>query len=146
MYERKEIPMFREMRRKGNALSTEETIEIFNSNTNGVLAVLGDNDYPYAVPLSYVYHDNKIFFHGATSGHKLDAIRNHAKVSFCVVGQDDIIPEDFNSLFRSAIAFGTARILSDDDETRAGEYAEIASFKFKPLNRDMLAEVLEKIS
>lgn len=54
--------MFREMRRKKQVLSVEENIQILNHGTSGVLAVSGDNDYPYAVPLSYVYHDNKIFF------------------------------------------------------------------------------------
>ena len=112
--------MFREMRRKGNALSKEETIEIFQKNTNGVLSVHGDDGYPYGVPLSYVYSDGKIIFHSAKSGHKVDGVKNNEKVSFCVVDQDDIIPEDFNTLFRSAIAFGKARVLTDDKEKEAG--------------------------
>lgn len=112
------MEMFREMRRKGNALTEEEAVEILRKNTNGVLAVIGDNGYPYAVPLSYVYSGNKIFFHCATEGHKLDAIKNMEKVSFCVVEQDDIIPEDFNTLYRSAIAFGKARIITDEKEKK----------------------------
>lgn len=108
--------MFREMRRRGNALTHEETVEMLKKNTNGVLAVMGDDGYPYAVPLSYVYADNKIFFHSAIEGHKLDAIENMEKVSFCVVEQDNIIPEDFNTLFRSAIAFGKAKIITDEKE------------------------------
>lgn len=66
--------MFREMRRKKQALSLEESIAVLNHGTSGVLAVSGDNDYPYAVPLSYAYHDGKIFFHCAKTGHKLDAV------------------------------------------------------------------------
>lgn len=107
---------FRDMRRKGNALTDVETVEILKKNTNGVLAVIGDNGYPYAVPLSYVYADNKIFFHCATEGHKLEAIESMEKVSFCVVDQDRIIPEDFNTLYRSVIAFGKAKIITDDKE------------------------------
>lgn len=122
--------MFREMRRKGNALSKEETIEILKKNTNGVLAVDGDDGYPYAVPLSYVYSEDKIIFHGATTGHKLDGIRNNEKVSFCVTDQDNIIPEEFNTLFKSAIAFGTARILTEDNEKRAG--LELILSKYSP--------------
>lgn len=66
--------MFREMRRKRQLLSEAETISMLQSATSGVLAVQGDDDYPYAVPLSFAYEDGKLFFHAATSGHKLDAI------------------------------------------------------------------------
>ncbi len=118
------------MRRKGNALSKEETIEILTKNTNGVLAVDGDDGYPYAVPLSYVYSEGKIIFHCAVTGHKLDGIKNNEKVSFCVVGQDDIIPEDFNTLFKSAIAFGKARILTEEKEKQAG--LELILAKYSP--------------
>ena len=111
--------MFREMRRKNQILSQEESIAILQKGTSGTLAVLGDDDYPYAVPLSYVYHDNKIYFHGAKTGHKIDAIQKHNKVSFCVIDQDDIISEEFTTYFKSVVAFGTARILEDDAEKRS---------------------------
>lgn len=122
--------MFREMRRKGNALTTNEAIDILNKNTNGVLAVAGDNGYPYAVPLSYVNDDGKILFHSATSGHKLDAIRENDKVSFCVIDQDKIIPEDFNTLFKSAIAFGKARVITGDNEKQ--KCLELILRKYSP--------------
>ena len=54
--------MFRKMRRNKQLLSAEETIDILTKGTSGVLAVQGDDDYPYAVPLSYIYYDNKIYF------------------------------------------------------------------------------------
>jgi uncharacterized protein len=73
--------MFRKMRRKKQSLSEAETIEILQSCTSGVLAVFGDNDYPYAVPLSYAYKDRKLFFHLAKEGHKLDSILKNNKVS-----------------------------------------------------------------
>ena len=110
--------MFREMRRKKQALTEEEIIKIMTDGTAGVLAVDGDGGYPYAVPLSYVYHDGKIFFHCAKSGHKLDAIGRNAKASFCVIDQDQIVPEEYTSYFRSVIVFGTMRILTDDAEKR----------------------------
>ena len=78
--------MFREMRRNRQILTQAECEAILAACTNGVLAVSGDDGYPYAVPLSYVYRDNKIFFHCAKTGHKLDAIARNEKVSFCVVG------------------------------------------------------------
>lgn len=108
--------MFREMRLADNQLSKEETREILQKNTNGVLALDGDGGYTYAIPLSYAYIDDKIYFHGAKEGHKLDAIARNAKVSFCVVDQDKILPSEFNTLFRSAIVFGQVRILTDDAE------------------------------
>ena len=108
--------MFREMRRKKQALTEEEIIKIMTDGTAGVLAVDGDGGYPYAVPLSYVYHDGKIFFHCAKSGHKLNAIRRNPKASFCVIGQDQVIPQEYTTYFRSVIAFGKVRILEDDAE------------------------------
>ena len=98
--------MFREMRRNKQLLSSEETAAVLERGTSGVLALAGDQGYPYAVPISYVYDGEKIFFHCAKSGHKLDAIRREEKASFCVIDQDRIIPEEFTTYFRSVIAFG----------------------------------------
>ena len=91
---------------------------MLQSCTSGVLAVHGDDDYPYAVPLSFAYEDGKLFFHSATAGHKLDAIERRNKASFCVIAADDIVPSEFTTRFRSAIAFGKARVVTDDDEKR----------------------------
>lgn len=69
-------------------LSEAETIEILQTCTSGVLAVIGDNDYPYAVPFSFAYKDGKLFFHSAKAGHKLDSMIKNNKVSFCVIRTD----------------------------------------------------------
>jgi len=69
--------MFREMRRKKQLLPEDACIAILQKGTSGVLAVLGDDGYPYAVPLSYVYHAGKLYFHCAKAGHKLDAIQSN---------------------------------------------------------------------
>ena len=95
---------FREMRRKRQLLSDEESIGILKNATAGTLALLGDNDYPYAVPISYVYHERKLYFHSALAGHKVDAIRNCDKASFCVIDKDDVQPEKYTTFFRSVIA------------------------------------------
>jgi len=97
-------------------LPKESTEEILKNGLTGVLAVTGDNEYPYVVPLNYVYEDGKIYFHCARSGHKLDAIRRCSKVSFCVIDNDRIVPEQFTTDYRSAIAFGNAREVVDDIE------------------------------
>ena len=98
--------MFRPMRRGKQLLPPEESIQILEQGTSGVLAVAGDAGYPYAVPLSYVYTDGKLYFHCAKSGHKLDAIRRNSKTSFCVIGQDAVVPLEYTTYFRSVIAFG----------------------------------------
>jgi len=110
--------MFREMRRTKQLLSEAETIEILQSCTSGVLAVTGDNDYPYAVPLSYAYKDRKLFFHFAKAGHKIDSIYKNNKVSFCVIKTDDVVQKTFTTHFRSVIAFGRVRMLTDDGEKK----------------------------
>ena len=111
--------MFREMRRKNQQLSLGEAEKVLMRGTSGVLSLLGDDGYPYGVPLSYVFDQGKLYFHCAKAGHKLDAIRREEKCSFCVVDQDQIVPEKFTTYFRSAIAFGRVRILEDDGEKRA---------------------------
>lgn len=110
--------MFREMRRKKQILSVDECIEILNKGTSGVLALLGDNDYPYAVPISYVYLHSKLYFHSAKSGHKIDAIKKYSKASFCVIDQDNIIPEEYTTYFRSVIAFGNIRIMENETDIK----------------------------
>lgn len=108
--------MPRQMRRIRQSLSHDETVDILIRGTSGVLALYGDDGYPYAVPLSYVYDDGHIYFHCARSGHKLDAIRRDDHASFCVVDQDMVVPEEYTTYFRSAIAFGRIRIVDDPDE------------------------------
>lgn len=111
--------MFREMRRKNQQLPQEEAVQILKNATSGVLALLGDDDYPYAVPMSHLYQDGRLYFHCAVTGHKVDAIRRHGKASFCVVAQDDVKEETFTTHFCSVIAFGSIRIVEDEKEKRA---------------------------
>ena len=122
--------MFRPMRRSQQALSRKDCEKILSRGTSGVLAVSGDEDWPYAVPLSYVYDNDKIFFHCAKAGHKLDAIRKEPRVSFCVIDRDQIVEEAFTTYYRSVIAFGTVRILEDTAEKRAA--IEKLALKYAP--------------
>ena len=120
--------MFREMRRFKQLLPNEIAVEILERNTGGTLALLGDEDYPYAVPISYVYADGKIYFHSAKSGHKIDAIKKHEKASFSVIDKDQIVPEEYTTYFRSVIAFGKIRLVEDMDEVR--KIATILAMKY----------------
>ena len=107
--------MFRPMRRKNQELPKTVCEEILACGKTGILAVSGENDYPYTVPLNYIYLDNKIYFHCAKEGHKIDAIKNNEKLSFCVIGKDEVVPEVFGTDFRSVIVFGRARIMDEGE-------------------------------
>ncbi|MBQ9218587.1 MAG: pyridoxamine 5'-phosphate oxidase family protein [Muribaculaceae bacterium] len=107
---------FRPMRRIRQQLSQEQCDQILARCTSGVLALMGDGGYPYAVPMSYVYVDGKIYFHSAKQGHKVDAIGRDSHCSFCVIAQDDVKPDEFTTYFRSVIAFGRIHIVDDDTE------------------------------
>lgn len=107
--------MFREMRRINQLLDPKEVTAVLGRCTNGVLACHGDAGYPYAVPLNFVYHNEKLYFHCAKAGHKLDAIIKEPKVSFAVIDEDTIVSSEYTSYFRSVIAFGKARIVEGDE-------------------------------
>ena len=110
--------MFREMRRKKQELSRDECIDILTNEPRGVLALLGDDNYPYAIPMSHVYVDGKIYFHGAKKGHKNDAVKNYDKVSYCVVDKGVKNEGQWWYTFKSVIAFGKIRTIDNDDEKR----------------------------
>ncbi len=111
--------MFRPMRRAKQLLSMKDTHAVLLKCTNGILACMGDGGYPYAVPLSYVYFQNKIYFHCAKMGHKTDAIAQNPKVSFAVVEEDTIVSAQYTSFFRSVIVFGKARVVEGQEWTDA---------------------------
>jgi nitroimidazol reductase NimA-like FMN-containing flavoprotein (pyridoxamine 5'-phosphate oxidase superfamily) len=130
------------MRRKRQQLSNEESIAILEKATAGTLALLGDEGYPYAVPISYVYHEGKLFFHSALAGHKVDAIRNCDKASFCVIEQDDVQPKKYTTLYRSVIAFGRIHIVEDEQEKLAT--ARMLGNRYNPNDEESLRQEIEK--
>lgn len=132
---------FRQMRRKRQQLSQEESIVILQKATAGTLALLGDDDYPYAVPISYVYNEGKIYFHSALNGHKVDAIRKYDKASFCVIEQDDVQPEKYTTFFRSVIAFGRIHIIEDEKEKL--EIVRMLGNRYNPNQDDALQKEIE---
>jgi len=133
---------FRAMRRKRQQLTEEKSIGILQKSTAGTLALLGDNGYPYTVPISYVYADGKLYFHSALSGHKIDAIRNCDKASFCVIDQDEVHPEKYTTYFRSVIAFGRIHIIEDEQEKL--ETARLLGDRYNPNQEEALQKEIEK--
>jgi nitroimidazol reductase NimA-like FMN-containing flavoprotein (pyridoxamine 5'-phosphate oxidase superfamily) len=111
--------MFRDMRRSKQELSSKDIENVLHRCTHGVLACAGDDDYPYAVPLSYVFFNHKIYFHSAKAGHKIDAIAKNPKVSFAVVDEDTVVSKEFTAYFRSVIGFGKARIVTGNEREEA---------------------------
>ena len=108
--------MFKQMRRIKQQLSEKECIDILQRQNVGTLALAKNGDYPYAVPLNYVYYNGKIYFHCAITGHKIDIIKKQNKASFCVIDKDTVVPEKYTTFYRSVIVFGKAEIVEDDVE------------------------------
>lgn len=129
------------MRRKRQQLSDKESYAILQNATSGTLALLGDGGYPYAVPISYVFSEGKLYFHSALSGHKVDAIRSCDRASFCVVAQDDVKPAMYTTFFRSVIAFGRIHIVDNEDEKLAA--ARLLGNRYNPHQDEALQKELE---
>lgn len=105
--------MFRELTRKKQMLSSDECEKILKQEVRGVLAVNGDSGYPYALPINFYFDEksNKIYFHSGKAGHKLDAITNSDKVSFCVYDKGYHKDGHWALNIRSVIVFGRIRII-----------------------------------
>lgn len=110
--------MFREMRKKEQQLTEEEAKKILQEGDMGVLGLIGDGAYPYTVPVNYLYAEGKIYIHTATEGHKIDALQHNPKLSFVVVAQKDVIPEDLTTHYRSVIVFGRGSIIREEKEKK----------------------------
>lgn len=121
---------FRPMRRLRQELSLDACRAVLERGTSGVLAVAGDKGYPYAVPLSYALDGDRLIFHSARKGHKIDAIVRCPKVSFCVIDRDEVHPEEFTTYFRSVIAFGRMHVIEEEGAKRTA--AELLARRYAP--------------
>lgn len=109
--------MFRPMRRFKQQLSEEECIEILKKEPRGVLSMIGAEGYPYGIPLNFIYDDGKIYFHGAKSGHKIDALKKESRVSFCVYDQGYRREGKLGLNIRSVVIFGRITFVEDHEKT-----------------------------
>lgn len=96
------------IRRKDREITRPEAEELLVNCKYGILSTVGEDGQPYGVPLSYTYKNNCIYFHCAASGHKIENIQNNAKVSFCVVGNTNVVAAEHTIKYESAIVFGVA--------------------------------------
>lgn len=121
---------FRKLTRYKQQLEESECIELLKNTKRGVLSVLGDDGYPYGSPINHYYDEEsgKIWFHGGKAGHKVDAMRNCDKVSFCVMDEGRHVGDDWFLTFRSVIVFGRMELIEDWD-TIAGISRKL-SYKF----------------
>lgn len=127
------------MRRFKQELPYDECLSILQSHHSGILALCDLHSYPYALPLSYVYDKNCIYFHSAKEGHKIDILQKNPKVSFCIIDQDEIQPLEYTTYFKSVIVFGNIEIL-EENESKIIPLKKLGS-KYAPNNTE---EALEK--
>lgn len=108
--------MFRQMRRKKQELTQEECVQILDQQPRGFLAVWGDDDYPYTIPINYVYNNNKIYLHSALEGQLTDSIKKSDKVTFSVINDGEKVENEWWYIFKSVIIFGRIKIIEEKDE------------------------------
>ena len=112
--------MFRKMRRFKQQISEEECIRVLREQPRGVLSMIGDDGYPYGIPLDHWYSekDNKLYFHCAKVGHKLDAVAACDKVSYCVMDEGFRSDGEWALNIRSVVVFGRIRTVEDEEKKR----------------------------
>ncbi|SCX95642.1 pyridoxamine 5'-phosphate oxidase family protein [Butyrivibrio sp. INlla14] len=112
--------MFRKMRRFNQQISDSECIEILENTKRGVLSLIGDDGYPYGLPIDHWYceDDGKIYFHGAKEGHKIDSIKACGKASYCVYDEGFRKEGDWALNIKSVITFGRIGLVEDEEKAR----------------------------
>lgn len=122
--------MFPAMRRWKQQLTQQECVVLLKQEPRGVLSLMGEDGYPYGLPISYWYceADGKIYFHGAKSGHKINAIQRCDKASFCVYDQGFRREGEWALNIKSVIVFG--RIQPVEDAQKNEEICRNLSAKF----------------
>lgn len=135
--------MFREMRRIKQELPLEEAKSLLMKNKRGVLSLNGEDNYPYALPINFLYdeEENKIYFHGAKSGYKLDCIKNNNKSCFVTYGDQELSDNGWSYYLKSLVAFGEIEIIEDRD-LAAKKLIELASKYFPSMEE--INEVMER--
>jgi nitroimidazol reductase NimA-like FMN-containing flavoprotein (pyridoxamine 5'-phosphate oxidase superfamily) len=119
---------FRDIRRTDRALTEEQAREILTRAEHGVLATVGADGWPYAVPVNHVLAGDVLYIHCAQEGHKLENIAHEERVSFCAVADARVLPASLSTLYESTIVFGRAALVTDPVEKRQG--LELLAIRF----------------
>lgn len=111
--------MFRKMRRINREISLEDTKTLLEKEKRGVLSVNGDDGYPFAFPINFLYveEEGKIYFHGAKEGYKVDSLKKNDKVCFTVFGNEHFKEGEWAPYVQSAVVFGRCRLIDDRELT-----------------------------
>jgi len=122
--------MFRKMQRSKQQLSREECLHLLKESKRGILSVMGDDGYPYGMPMNHWYceEDGKLYFHSGLTGHRTDALKRSEKVSFCICDEGWREEGDWALNIRSVIVFGKISFIEDKD--RAIEICRKLCYKF----------------
>lgn len=111
----------RKLRRKDRAITDKEAIAILDQAEYGVLSTVSADGKPYGVPLNFCVIDHCIYFHCAVEGHKIDNIKQNKHVSFCAVGDTEILPDKFGTKYESVIVSGEIEEVFGEDKQKALE-------------------------
>jgi len=134
--------MGHDMRRRDRALTEAEAWEILARAEWGVLSTLGEDGWPYGVPVNHVVVGHRIYIHCAQAGHKLENLAFESKVSYCAVASSEIRPAELSTNFESAVVFGMGAVVTDDIEKRLALEALLS--RFAPHHPEAGAEAMRK--
>ncbi len=130
------------MRRKASQLPDGDAWDILQNGIWGTLATADSDGQPYSVPMNYALLGNTLYLHSAMEGHKIDNLRENPLVSFSVVATAEVLPERFDMAYRSAVLFGTARIVNEEKEKQTA--LEALMEKYSPAFRDKAMEYISR--
>lgn len=116
MYSEFVLNMFAEIRRKDRILDEDAMYRLLEENEYGFLSMIGINEFGYGIPISYAKDGDRIYFHCAPEGFKLECLRKNPAVSFCVVGKTQLIPDKFTTAYESVLVFGKIQMELSDEE------------------------------
>jgi nitroimidazol reductase NimA-like FMN-containing flavoprotein (pyridoxamine 5'-phosphate oxidase superfamily) len=133
---------FRAVRRKDRAVSEQEAREILARAEYGVMATVGADGWPYAVPVNHVLSGEVLYLHCATEGHKLENISHEERVSYCAVAGARVVPEKMSTLYESAVVFGRAAVVTDAQEKRKA--LELLAARFFQFSEEEVEKAIDK--
>lgn len=138
--------MFRSLRRKRRGISLDAARDLLEHEKRGVFAVNGDDGYPFAIPVNYFYDRaaDRIYFHGAKAGHKVDALKRSDKVCFTVYGNEHFEEGEWAPYVQSTVVFGRCRLIEDAPEFVEQKVRELA-LKYYPSAEEVEREIAKDI-